>query len=178
MTTGTWMMRRVATDSPRRHPSEVDRWVGEIDYPMYIVTVAARGERSGCLVGFATQCSINPLRFLVCLSEKNRTYRVAQQAEVVAVHLIPSTAEGLVTLFGSETGDEIDKFGQCPWHDGPDGVPVLDDCPNWFAGRVLERFPVGDHSALLLEPIDGGASDDPSQFDFHRAKRLEPGHEA
>jgi flavin reductase (DIM6/NTAB) family NADH-FMN oxidoreductase RutF len=161
-----------------RNPSEIDRWVGAIDYPMYIVTTAAAGERAGCLVGFSTQCSIDPVHFLVCLSNKNRTYRVAQNAQLVAVHLVPSSAEELVALFGSETGDEIDKFEHCAWHEGPEGVPILDDCPNWFAGRVVHRLPTGDHDALLLDPIDGGANDDPSQFDFHRAKRFEPGHEA
>jgi flavin reductase (DIM6/NTAB) family NADH-FMN oxidoreductase RutF len=157
--------------------STISRWVGNIDYPMYIVTVAARGERSGCLVGFSTQCSIDPLRFLVCLSDENHTYRIAQDAEVLGMHLVPASADDLVALFGSETGDEVDKFERCAWHDGPEGVPVLDDCPNWFAGRILDRMPAGDHLALLLEPIAAGASDDQSQFDFHRAKRFEPGHE-
>jgi flavin reductase (DIM6/NTAB) family NADH-FMN oxidoreductase RutF len=40
-----------------------DEIADTIDYPMWIVTAAARGERSGCLVGFATQCSIEPVRF-------------------------------------------------------------------------------------------------------------------
>lgn len=160
-----------------RGPSEIDRWVSEIDYPMYIVTAAVADERTGCLVGFSTQCSIDPLRFLVCLSDKNRTYRVARNAQVAAVHLVPAIAEELVALFGSTTGDELDKFEQCAWHEGPEGVPVLNDCPNWFAGHILDRLPAGDHVALLLDPIDGGANDDPSQFDFHRAKRFEPGHQ-
>lgn len=29
--------------------------VAELDYPLFIVTVPAGGERSGCLIGFATQ---------------------------------------------------------------------------------------------------------------------------
>jgi len=157
---------------------QLDRWIDKIDYPMYIVTAAARGERSGCLVGFSTQCSIDPVRFLICLSDKNRTYRVARHTEILGVHLVPADARPLARLFGSETTDEVDKFAQCEWHEGRDGVPILDDCPNWFAGGVLDRTTVGDHVAYLLEPVDSGAGDPDSQFDFHRAKRLEPGHEA
>src|SRR4051812_34244438 len=108
----------------------LERWVGEIDYPMYIVTVSAGDERAGCLIGFATQCSIDPVRFVVCLSDKNRTYRVAQGAEVIGVHLVPADGDELAELFGSQTGDEIDKFARCAWHEGPAGVPLLDDCPN------------------------------------------------
>jgi flavin reductase (DIM6/NTAB) family NADH-FMN oxidoreductase RutF len=148
------------------------------DYPLYIVTVAAGGERSGCLVGFATQCSIDPLRFLVCLSDKNHTFRVARQADVLGVHLVPEGAAALAELFGSQTGDEVDKFERCSWRTGPGGAPILDDCGNWFAGRILERIPAGDHWAFLLDPVQD--ADDPGEraFMFRDAQWIEPGHEA
>ena len=93
--------------------------MGELDYPMFIVTtVAPDGERSGCLIGFATQVSIKPPRFLVGLSDKNRTCRVARRAEHIAVHFVPEDGEELAELFGSETGDEIDKFERCSWTPG------------------------------------------------------------
>ncbi|MDQ3741974.1 MAG: flavin reductase family protein [Actinomycetota bacterium] len=157
--------------------SEVHALVSDLDYPMFIVTATNGRERAGCLVGFATQCSIDPPRFLVCLSDKNRTYRVVRDAEVVVVHLVPAEAGRLARLFGSETGDEVDKFVRCAWSEGPEGTPVLEECGNWFAGRILERMPVGDHTALLLEPFDASTDGDVDAFTFHRAKRIEPGHE-
>ena len=159
-------------------PSPFTEIVTALDYPLFIVTASAGGERSGCLIGFATQCSINPPRFLVCLSDKNRTFRVARDAEIVVVHLVPADADPLAQLFGSQTGDEVDKFAHCAWHEGPGGTPVLDECGNWFAGRILERVPAGDHCALLLEPFDAHSDDREEVFTFHRAKRIEPGHEA
>jgi flavin reductase (DIM6/NTAB) family NADH-FMN oxidoreductase RutF len=93
--------------------------VGDLDYPMFIVTTAADGERAGCLVGFATQCSIDPPRFLVCISEKNRTFRLAARAAALAVHFVPEDAADLVDLFGARTGDEVDKFALCEWRPGP-----------------------------------------------------------
>ena len=156
----------------------VHRLVSELDYPMFIVTVNDGSEHSGCLVGFTTQCSIDPPRFLVCLSDKNRTFRVAQGASVMVVHLVPADAEELAELFGSETGDELDKFARCAWHPGPGDTPVLDACENWFAGRILERIPAGDHWAFLLDPVDAGSGTAERPFTFHRARRIEPGHEA
>jgi flavin reductase (DIM6/NTAB) family NADH-FMN oxidoreductase RutF len=156
---------------------EVHALVSDLDYPMFIVTATNGRERAGCLVGFATQCSIDPPRFLVCLSDKNRTFRVAREAEVVVVHLVPAEADDLAQLFGSETGDEVDKFDRCAWHEGPQGTPVLDGCGNWFAGRILERIPAGDHCALLLDPFDAHSDGSEHAFTFHRARRIEPGHE-
>ncbi|HEX6389137.1 MAG TPA: flavin reductase family protein [Solirubrobacteraceae bacterium] len=156
----------------------VHELVSAIDYPMYIVTVAAGGERAGCLVGFTTQCSIDPPRFLVCLSDKNRTFRVAQDAELLVVHLVPDSEEELARLFGAQTGDDVDKFARCEWSPGPGGAPVLAACRNWFAGRVLERWPAGDHWAYLLEPVEARSDPGEEPFAFHRARRMEPGHEA
>ena len=152
--------------------------LGELDYPMFIVTAAADGERAGCLVGFATQCSIDPLRFIVCLSDKNRTFRVARDASLLVVHVVPDGGEELAELFGSETGDDVDKFARCSWTPGPGGTPVLEDCRNWFAGRILDRVDVGDHWAFVLEPLRGADAPGEGTFTFQEARWIEPGHEA
>ena len=151
--------------------------VGDLEYPMFIVTARTGGEPLGCLVGFTTQASIDPPRFIACLSHKNRTYRLGKDAAALGVHAVPADADDLAELFGGETTDEVDKFAQVAWHAGPDGVPILDRCQNWFVGRVLARWDAGDHDAFLLEPI-AAASGGGDEFTFHRARRIDPGHEA
>lgn len=152
--------------------------VGDLDYPMFIVTAAVDGDRAGCLVGFATQTSIDPSRFLVCLSEKNRTFRVGRRAGALGVHLVPAESGELAELFGGHTGDSVDKFAEIAWREGPEGVPVVSECRNWFVGRILERLAVGDHWAFLLEPVAAHQETPADEFTFHRARRIEPGHEA
>jgi flavin reductase (DIM6/NTAB) family NADH-FMN oxidoreductase RutF len=144
---------------------------------MFIVTVIGEdGERDGCLVGFATQCSIKPPRFIVCISKQNRTFDAVRHADAVVVHFLGSEQRELAELFGGETGDEVDKFELCAWSEGPGGIPVLDDVPGWFAGRIVERQDGGDHLALLLEPTRtedrGGAVD----LGFQAVKPIDPGH--
>src|SRR3954468_16172460 len=128
--------------------------VGDLEYPMFIVTARSGEEPLGCLVGFATQMSIDPPRFAVCLSHRNRTFRRGHDATVLGVHAVPADAPDLAELFGGETGDETDKFARTPWHEGPEGVPILGRCENWFAGRVLHHWDAGDHDAFLLEPVE------------------------
>jgi hypothetical protein len=57
-------------------------------------------------------------------------------------------------------------------------VPLLDGCPNRFVGRILERIDFGDHVGMVLEPFFAEADEESGQLGFHRAKRIEPGHEA
>jgi flavin reductase (DIM6/NTAB) family NADH-FMN oxidoreductase RutF len=156
-----------------------DRLMSLLDYPMFVATTRANDELAGCLVGFATQASIHPPRFLVGLSKHNRTYRVASGAEHLAVHLVPRRHCELARLFGSETGDRVDKFQRSAWHAGPNGMPILDDAVGWFVGAVLSRYDVGDHVGFLLEPVAGHA---PERFEqlvtFADVRDLDPGHEA
>ena len=157
------------------------RLVTQLDYPMYVVTAAAGGERAGCLVGFGTQTSIHPARFLACISRKNRTLQVAREAPALAVHFLSNEPreQELAELFGGETGDETDKFELCTWHEGPCGVPLLDDSPNRFVGRVVEQLDLGDHVGFLLAPIDAeSGGDGMDELGFQTAKDIEPGHPA
>ncbi|BBX19532.1 hypothetical protein CRI77_14430 [Mycolicibacterium duvalii] len=153
--------------------------VSLLDYPMFVVTTRAGDDRSGCLVGFASQTSINPSRFLIGLSKKNRTFRIARDATHLAVHVFARDHLDVPRLFGGETGDETDKFTRCAWHDGPEGVPVLDDAGAWFVGTIRDRFDVGDHVAHVLQPVAGRA---PGEFSdwvtFADVRDLTPGHEA
>jgi flavin reductase (DIM6/NTAB) family NADH-FMN oxidoreductase RutF len=127
--------------------------LGDLDQAMVVVTTAVGPRRSGCLVGFSSQASISPPRFLALLSDQNHTYRLARGADALAVHLLGPEELPLACLFGTETTDEVDKFADCRWHEGPAGMPILEDCPAWFVGRILHRYRTGDHVGHLLAPI-------------------------
>ena len=159
------------------HEVSFEELMAQLEYSMFVVTAAAGDERAGCLLGFSTQVSIHPGRFLVCISVKNRTYRVARRASQLVVHFVPADQGELAELFGGETGDEVDKFAQVDWKPGPGGAPIVTALENWFAGEIIERFDFGDHHGFLLEPIAGQSGRGEAPFTFHRAKRIEPGHE-
>jgi flavin reductase (DIM6/NTAB) family NADH-FMN oxidoreductase RutF len=152
--------------------------VSNLNYPMYIVTAAADGERDGCLVGFATQASIHPPRLLVLLSKANRTFRLAQSSDTLAVHFLGRANRGLAALFGEETGDDVDKFAGCEWRGGPDGLPLLSGTRGWMVGTIIERFDAGDHVPHLLTVLSAEIDSPGEQLDFQTVRGLHPGHPA
>ncbi|MGI9034129.1 MAG: flavin reductase family protein [Acidimicrobiales bacterium] len=160
--------------------SSFQELVATLDYPMFVVTAAAGGRRAGCLVGFATQASLEPARLLVCLSQANFTHGVAAEASAVAVHLLGADQRELAALFGEQTGDEVDKFARCPWHYDPTGPPVLEDCRAAFVATIVDRLPLGDHTGFLLEPLRTVISPPLGQswLSFQSVTDLSPGHPA
>ncbi len=152
--------------------------IERLDYPMFVVTASDGIRHSGCLVGFATQCSIEPYRFVVCLSVENHTYRVAKRSRGLGVHLLGADQLALAALFGHETGDEVDKFSRCRWRRGATGVALLPDCAAWLEGTIEDQVPLGDHVGMVLAPIDGGGGPAGGLLTYSRTAAIEPGHPA
>jgi flavin reductase (DIM6/NTAB) family NADH-FMN oxidoreductase RutF len=165
--------------SPPFDEMPFDGIVSGLEYPMIVATVTADGERAGCLVGFSTQCSIDPARYAVFISKANRTARVAARAQTMVVHFLRARDIAVAHLFGEETGDDISKFDRCAWRPGPDDTPVIEGC-DWFAGAVLDRVDVGDHVLHLLEVTGDGdaARADEPQLGFQAVRAFEAGHPA
>jgi flavin reductase (DIM6/NTAB) family NADH-FMN oxidoreductase RutF len=155
------------------------RLVADLEYPMAVVTCDDGRRRSGCLVGFLSQCSIRPPRMMVWISEANHTHPVALASAHLAVHLLSAAERPVAERFGALTGDEVDKFAGCQWHPGSGGAPVLDECARWFVGRVLEHRAHGDHTGFLLEPVElsGAGAEWPGQLGYQAVRDLDPGHE-
>lgn len=146
---------------------------------MFIVTTRSpEGVPAGCLVGFATQVSIAPARFMAAISRVNHTFPAAMAAEFVAVHMPSAGQTALARLFGHESGDEIDKFARCRWHPGPGEVPILDDCPGWIAGPVRDRLNLGDHVGLLIDMAHAHHEGLGRQLRASDIRDMEPGHPA
>lgn len=150
------------------------------DYAIYVVTTADESRvPSGCLVGFVTQCSIRPARFLVCISKENHTFDVVERSAGMALHLLGAEQIELASLFGEVTGDEADKFTRCRWDRGTrTSSPILRDCAAWLECLILDRFDVGDHRAHLVEGVCGGVGNQSGVLTFLRLPELSPGHPA
>jgi len=152
--------------------------VGSLDYPMFVVTAADGDRRAGCLVGFATQCSIDPPRILVCLSKQNHTTTVARRARSLVVHVLRASDRDLAARFGAETGDEVEKFAGVGLATAPGGAPAITTL-DWFEGVVTARHDLGDHVGYVLAVDDSAGSADRShepQLGFAQVRDLEPGH--
>jgi len=132
-----------------------DEFVRRVDASLVIVTTAEGDQRAGCVVGFHTQCSIEPVRYAVWLSKANLTYRVALFASHVAVHLLTDDDRSVFELFGGTSGDRTDKFALCNWSPGAGGIPLLDAVPTRAVLEITSRWDDGsDHLCVVGTPID------------------------
>lgn len=154
-----------------------DDLMASLDAPMAIVTTALGDERAGCLIGFHAQSSIEPGRYCVWISKANHTYRVMLRSTHLAVHYLTEHDRELAALFGTTSGDDIDKFERCASAPGPHDVPILEACPNHLVVRrtaVLDEG--GDHVCVVTEPITSHSAGRFRPLRLSDVDDLTPGH--
>ena len=117
-------------------------------------TVAAGGERAGCLIGFATQASIDPPRFVALISEQEPAPSASRATRARSpCTWRPATTRSSSSCSAPQTGDDVDKFERCDWSEGParpaDPRRLSELVLRRGAGAPRLRRPCG----VLLEPF-------------------------
>jgi flavin reductase (DIM6/NTAB) family NADH-FMN oxidoreductase RutF len=148
-----------------------------LDAPLIVVTAADARERAGCLVGFHSQSSIEPLRYCVWLSKANFTYRVALRSTHLGIHFLTAADLPLAERFGTLSGDDVDKFAGLRTGPGPGRVPVLEDCPHWLVARRITLVDDGgDHVCVMTETVAAHTGGRFEPLRLAQAAHLQPGH--
>jgi flavin reductase (DIM6/NTAB) family NADH-FMN oxidoreductase RutF len=150
-----------------------------LDPRMAVVTTADRRERAGCLVGFHVQSSIDPPRYTIWLSKANHTYRVGLRATHFGIHFLTADDLDVAELFGTRTGDRLDKFRDLPVGTGAGGVPVLLRCPHRLIVRKVAQLDDGsDHVCVTTEPVEEHTTGRFAPLRLSDVDHLKPGHGA
>ena len=153
--------------------------IASLDPAMAVVTTMSDRERAGCLIGFHAQSSIDPARYVVWLSKANHTFRVGLHARYFAVHFLGEADIEVARLFGTQSGDDVDKFACCSWEPGPEGLPLLADCPHRFtATRIALLDEGGDHVCFVLQPLEVAPAAPFQPLRLSGTTNLTPGHES
>jgi flavin reductase (DIM6/NTAB) family NADH-FMN oxidoreductase RutF len=124
------------------------------DHPQAVTIVTAHGPDGpvGVTVSSFTSASMNPPLIVVWIGDGASAWPVLRTAPLFAVHLLHAGQSDLSDLF-AKTGS--DRFGSTTnWEPDVDGVPHLLDAPLRLRCRTARRIAVGDHVALVGEPLE------------------------
>ena len=153
--------------------------MSSLDARMAVVTTADDRERAGCLVGFHVQSSIEPPRYTIWLSKANHTYRVGLRATHFGIHFLTTDDQEVAELFGTRTGETVDKFRGLPLGTGPGRVPVLLRCPHrLIVRRIAQLDDGGDHVCITTEPVEEHTAGRFAPLRLSDVQHLQPGHDA
>ena len=145
----------------------VRRLVGELEYPMFIVTAPGP---LGCLVGFTTQAASTRRASSPASRTRTAPSATARRARSASTRCPPTPR---ISRSSSAARPRTrSTSSRAHWREGPRA------CRSSTAARTgssaaSRPLDAGDHDAFLLEPIAGESGE--GEFTFHRAKRIDPG---
>ncbi|ATE57108.1 flavin reductase family protein [Actinosynnema pretiosum] len=123
------------------------------DFPQGVGIVTATGGDGpvGVTVSSITSASLDPPLVVVWIGQGASAWPVLRTAPLFALHLLHAGQTALSDLFARSGAD---RFGQATrWEPDGDGVPHLLDAPARLRCRTSRRIVVGDHVALVGEPL-------------------------
>ncbi|MFC8872495.1 flavin reductase family protein [Streptomyces sp. NPDC057148] len=139
-----------------------------------VAVITARGDAGP--VGFTatslTSVSAEPPLLSFGIGTGSSSWPAVSAAEYVGVHVLGEHQEDVAATFARSGADRF--AAPTVWHDGPEGVPVLDGVLAWLVCRVVARVPAGDHRIVLAEVLSGdpGGAGRPLLYHQGRYDRL------
>jgi flavin reductase (DIM6/NTAB) family NADH-FMN oxidoreductase RutF len=118
-----------------------------------VVVVTAPGP-SGFTATSFTSVSLDPPLVSFSVARTASAWPSMSTAPVVAVHVLTADQEPVARIFATPGIDRFAAYAQIgTWHEGPEGVPLLDDSLAVLICRVVNQVEAGDHIIVIASPI-------------------------
>ncbi|HEY2256805.1 MAG TPA: flavin reductase [Variovorax sp.] len=124
-----------------------------------ITTHGADGQPVGLTCNSFSSVSLEPPLVLFSLRKASSLLGTFADADAFAINILSQRQDALSGRFASSR--IVDKFEGVPWHAGPLGMPIVEDCLASFECSVFARHEAGDHVVFIgeVKHMRGGGSD-------------------
>ncbi|HPS57018.1 MAG TPA: flavin reductase [Spirochaetota bacterium] len=148
----------------------------KISYGLYIVSTKSGGKMNGYISNAVFQVTSDPARFAICCSRNNFTAGMISESGLFSVSVLAQDAgQELLSLFGYQSGRDVDKFTNTKHIMADSGIPVVtQDCLAWFECRVNQSVDLGTHILFTAEILNSeiiDAKGEPLTYSWYREKR-------
>lgn len=149
----------------------------KLSYGLYIVSSRDKsGRMNGYVSNAVFQVTAEPPQFAVCCNKNNFSAEIISQSGQFSVSVLKRDAsQELISLFGYQSGREVDKFSDTDYIMTESGIPaVTRDCVAWFECRVNQTVDVGTHLLFTGEIVNSDITDpdsEPLTYSWYREKR-------
>ncbi|WP_055698452.1 flavin reductase family protein [Streptomyces silaceus] len=138
-----------------------------------VLTAATPAGPAGVTITSFTSVSAEPALVSFALAASSSTWARVKDCERFGIQLLGADQRDVAERFAAKG---VDRFAPpTRWHEGPHGVPLLDDCAAWLVGVRHHRMTLGDHELVVcaVEHVRIGAPGD-SLVHLHGALHAAP----
>lgn len=90
----------------------------------------------------------------------------------VVIHMLGARNRRLAEIM---SGDNAARFVGDHWHEGENGLPILDGVTTWMTGRIIERLQVHNSAVVVVQIESGEIGPDDEPLIYHERRYVRPG---
>lgn len=141
-----------------------------LDRELWVITSGFEDRTSGLISTSVSQASIlaSRPRLTIGLAKHHFTGELVEHSGTFVAHLIDASQHEWVRHFGTQSGEETDKFAGVKTEAGITGAPILSDSPAWLECRVEASLDSGDRWWHLAEIVNAKWTDGFSPYTFQQ----------
>jgi len=130
-----------------------------IPYGIYILTAKSdNGEIAASTVNWVTQTSFDPPLLVVGVKVGSNSLASIKSGQKFALNMLDKTQAGLAFTFFKPAVLEGGKLNGEAYHNGENGLPIIDSAPAAVECKVIDIIEQGDHHIVVGEVISAEAS--------------------
>ncbi|MEU7583140.1 flavin reductase family protein [Streptomyces sp. NPDC041068] len=135
-----------------------------------VLTAAGAAGPAGVTITSFTSISAQPALISFALADTSSTWALIEDCAWFAVQLLGADQADVARRFATSGADRF--AAPTRWHEGPHGVPLLDDCLSWLVCSRQQQITLGDHHLVVcsVEEVREGEPGD-SLVHLHGALR-------
>jgi flavin reductase (DIM6/NTAB) family NADH-FMN oxidoreductase RutF len=89
----------------------------------------------------------------------------------VAIHMLGPRSQHQAQRMAA---DNAVRFEGDHWHEGPEGVPIVDGVTAWMIGTIIQVHPVHNNAVVVVRVDSGELGDEDDALLYHERRYLKP----
>ena len=138
------------------------------------VTMKVGKKLNGIAVAWVTRVSINPPMLAISIGKTRYSHTLLNETDRFGVCIMKPEAEGLVSLFGSKSGSDTDKFLELDYELSCSGTPIVPGTLAYIECVTKGKTDAGDHTIFVGEVVYQKLFDDERPLLYGEHKILNP----
>lgn len=147
-----------------------------ITYGVYILGVATNERYNACVINTLSQVTQTPERVSVTVLKSNLTHDMVQESKQFSVSVLGKHAElDMIARFGFQSGREVDKLVDFPYHVDTLDNPVIEvGAVATMSCKVINEIDLGTHTLFIGDVVEARNLDkeEPMTYAYYRDLKM------
>lgn len=123
-------------------------------YGLYVLTCRKGSENHAATVTWVAQASFVPPMISVALENQSMAFSFAKETKTFALNILGKGQKDLAAKFFKHPQTDGNRIGGIEFETKITGAPLLIPAPAYLECKIIQIFPVGDHTLVTGEIIE------------------------